>query len=72
MRCPLLGLHRNHGLLKIHGVQTGAKGYFHLPRNVNACGLAEYVSYIKHAEIIHEIIPTGTFVSENPPDYEDY
>lgn len=54
------------------GTDWGERGYFHLPRNVNACGLAEYVSYIKHAEIIHEIIPTGTFVSENPPDYEDY
>jgi KDEL-tailed cysteine endopeptidase len=53
------------------GTDWGEKGYFHLPRNKNACGLAEYVSYIKHAEIIHEIIPTGTFVSEDPPEYDD-
>lgn len=53
------------------GTDWGERGYLHLPRNKNACGLAEYVSYIKHAEIIRKIKPTGTFVSENPPDYDD-
>tara|TARA_B100000424_G_C22901570_1_gene479465 strand:- start:35 stop:817 length:783 start_codon:yes stop_codon:yes gene_type:complete len=53
------------------GSYWGDKGYFYLPRNVNACGLAEYVSYITNARVVHKMEPNGPFFSKNPPEYDD-
>lgn len=43
------------------GTDWGEHGFFKLKRGVNACGLAEYVSYITDASIEHQAKKTGPF-----------
>lgn len=51
------------------GTDWGEDGFFKLRRGVNACGLAEYVSYITSAKIVQRAKSTGPFKSKNPPDW---
>lgn len=43
------------------GTDWGENGYFKLKRNVNACGLAEYVSYITDASLENRVEPLGPY-----------
>lgn len=43
------------------GTDWGENGFFKLKRGVNACGIAEYVTYITDAEIDHKAKSTGPF-----------
>lgn len=51
------------------GTDWGEDGFFKLRRGVNACGIAEYVSYITSAKIVQRAKSTGPFKSRNPPDW---
>lgn len=61
--------HDNYIVKNSWGTDWGDKGYFLLKRGVNACGLAEYVSYITEARVEHRAKTTGPFVSTDPPDW---
>lgn len=45
------------------GTDWGENGYFRLKRGVNACGIAEYVSYITSASLEEKMKKTGPFIS---------
>ncbi len=61
--------HDNYIVKNSWGTDWGDHGYFLLKRGVNACGLAEYVSYITDARVEHRAKTTGPFVSTDPPDW---
>lgn len=50
------------------GTDWGENGFFKLKRGVNACGIAEYVTYITDAEIEHKIKTTGPFIDTTNND----
>lgn len=51
------------------GTDWGDKGYFKLRRGKNACGIAEYVSYITSARVEHKAKSTGPFEADEPPNW---
>ena len=51
------------------GSEWGENGFFRLKRGVNACGLAEYVTYITKAKIEDKAKSTGPFVETNAEYY---
>lgn len=60
----IVGYTKHHYIVKNSwGTKWGEAGYFRLRRNVNACGLAEYVSYITGASLEHRAKKTGPYHS---------